>query len=225
MTKYPFMNVKQLPCRALALAAVVALSAVTQVHAADISYPATEIIDWKHKSFSGDTDYSVVYDEQIQQKVILAESSQAASGLFYEKRIDLNKTPFLNWSWRVETFPSVADEKVKAGDDFAARIYIVVQDGWTFLSTKAISYVWSKQSHTNDVWPNPFTNGSAMMLAVRGSEDGHGWVTEKRNIKEDLQKLFGKEIRYIDAIAIMTDTDNSNSTAVSYYSDIRLTKE
>ncbi|BBB29932.1 DUF3047 domain-containing protein [Neptunomonas japonica] len=230
MTKYPLINIgfvtqlsiKKLSCRALAIAVAIALP---PVYAADISYPATDIIGWKHKSFSGDTDYSIVYDEKIQQKVILAKSSQTASGLFYEKKIDLNKTPFLNWSWRVEKFPSVADEKVKAGDDFAARIYIVVQDGWTFLSTKAISYVWSKQSHTNDVWPNPFTNGSAMMLAVRGSDDGNGWVTEKRNIKEDLQKLFGKEIRYIDAIAIMTDTDNSKSSATSYYSNIRLTEE
>ncbi|SFG31462.1 DUF3047 domain-containing protein [Neptunomonas qingdaonensis] len=194
-------------------------------HAVDISYPAASIIDWKHKSFSGDTAYSVVYDEQMQRDVIRAKSSQSASGLFFEKKIDLDKTPFLNWSWRVEKFPVVGDEKTKTGDDFAARIYVVTQDGWTFLSTKAISYVWSNQSQTNDVWPNPFTNGSAMMLTVRGSGDSKGWVTEKRNIKEDLQQLFGKEFRYIDAIAIMTDTDNSKSSATSYYSDIRLTQK
>ena len=194
-------------------------------HAADISYPVASIIEWEHKSFVGNTAYSVVYDEQIQQKVILANSSQSASGLFFEKKIDLNKTPFLSWSWRVEKFPTVNNEKTKSGDDFAARIYVVTQDGWTFLSTKAISYVWSSQAHTNDVWPNPFTKSSAMMLAVRGVEDGSGWVTEKRNIKADLQKLFGKEIRYIKAIAIMTDTDNSKSSATSYYSNIRLTQE
>ncbi len=194
-------------------------------HAADISYPAASIIDWEHKSFSGDTSYSVVYDQQLQHDVILAKSSNAASGLFFEKKIDLDKTPWLNWSWRVEKFPDVENERTKSGDDFAARIYVVTQNGWTFLSTKAISYVWSSQSTTNDVWANPFTKSSAMMLAVRGSEDGSGWVSEKRNIKADLQKLFGKEIRYIKAIAIMTDTDNSDSHAISYYSNIRLTAQ
>ncbi|MFT4941872.1 MAG: hypothetical protein ACI88A_004943 [Paraglaciecola sp.] len=193
-------------------------------HAADLSYPAASIIDWEHKSFSGNTAYSVVYDEQMQHDVILASSSQAASGLFLEQKIDLNNTPFLNWSWRVEKFPTLSNEKTKSGDDFAARLYIVAQDGWTFLSTKAISYVWSRQSKKNDVWPSPFANGSAMMLAVRGAEDASGWVTEKRNIKADLQKLFGKEIRYIKAIAIMTDTDNSKSSAISYYSDIWLSE-
>lgn len=207
-----------------AFAALLMTFTVTS-HAADISYPVASIIDWEHKSFSGNTAYSVVYDEQKQRDVILASSSQAASGLFLEDKIDLHKTPFLNWSWRVEKFPTVSDEKTKSGDDFAARVYIVAQDGWTFLSTKAISYVWSKQSKTNEVWPSPFANGKAMMIAVRGTEDGSGWVTEKRNIKADLQKLFGKEIRYINAIAIMTDTDNSNSTAISYYCDIRLTEK
>ncbi len=208
--------------KVVALTALFMAFTVTSA-AGDVSFPAASVIDWKHKSFSGDTAYSLVYDEQMQRDVILANSSQTASGLFFEKKIDLDKTPFLNWSWRVEKFPVVGDEKTKAGDDFAARIYIVVQDGWTFLSTKAISYVWSNQSQTNDVWPNPFTKGSAMMLTVRGSDDSNGWVTEKRNIKEDLQQLFGKEFRYIDAIAIMTDTDNSKSSAISYYSDIRLT--
>jgi hypothetical protein len=191
----------------------------------DVNYPAASIINWEHKSFSGNTAYSVVYDDQMQHDVILASSSQTASGLFFEDKIDLNKTPFLNWSWRVEKFPTLSDEKTKSGDDFAARIYIVAQDGWTFLSTKAISYVWSKQSKTNEVWPSPFAHDTAMMLAVRGREDESGWVTEKRNIKADLQTLFGKDIRYIKAIAIMTDTDNSKSSAISYYSDIRLTEK
>lgn len=204
---------------------ILLLTSASNSHAMDINYPVATIIDWKHKIFSGETAYSLVYDKQIQQKVIQANSRHTASGLFHEERIDLDKTPWLNWSWRVEKFPIVGNEKVKSGDDFAARIYIVVQDGWTFLSTKAISYVWSEQSKAGDIWPNPFAGGSAMMLVVRGRDAGDGWFTEKRNIKADLQKLFGKDIHYINAIAIMTDTDNSKSSAVSYYSDIRLTKQ
>ncbi|HDH15310.1 MAG TPA: DUF3047 domain-containing protein, partial [Gammaproteobacteria bacterium] len=46
------------------------------------------------------------------------------------------------------------------------------------------------------------------------------WLTEKRNVYEDLKKVFGKEISTIDAVAVMTDTDDSGSKAKSYYSDI-----
>ena len=194
-------------------------------YAEDINYPAELIINWNHKSFSGNTEYSIVYDDEAQRNVILAKSTHSASGLFSEERIDLDKTPWLNWSWRVEIFPTVNDEKVKAGDDFAARIYIVVNDGWTFLSTKAINYVWSQNNRKDETWPNPFAGKKAMMIVVQTREQENGWVSEKRNVKEDLKKMFGKEFRYINAIAIMTDTDNTKSSATSYYSDIRLTED
>ena len=194
-------------------------------YAEDISYPAESIINWNYKSFSGNTEYSVVYDDEAQRNVILAKSMHSASGLFSGERIDLDKTPWLNWSWRVEKFPTVNDEKEKAGDDFAARIYIVVNDGWTFLSTKTINYVWSQNNSIDDTWPNPFAGEKAMMIVVQTREQENGWVSEKRNIKKDLKNLFGKDYRYINAIAIMTDTDNTKSSATSYYSDIRLTED
>lgn len=193
--------------------------------ASERHYSADEVIDWQPKSFAGHTDYSLVFDEQLQRQVLRADSRQAASGLFYEQRIDLDSTPWLSWLWRVEQFPTVADEQTKAGDDFAVRIYIVVHDGWTALGNKAISYVWSQQATANHRWPNPFAGNKAMMLALRNRRADSGWMSEKRNVKADLKQLFGKEFRYIDAVAIMTDTDNSKSAAVGYYADIAFTKE
>ncbi|MDX1320382.1 MAG: DUF3047 domain-containing protein, partial [Oceanospirillum sp.] len=148
-----------------------------------------------------------------------------ASGLFYETEIDLNKTPYLSWRWKVTGLPELQDERIKKGDDFAARVYIVVNDGWTFLSTKAISYVWSSQSPAGEEWPNPFAGSSAMMVSVRQQAAGDVWYTEKRNLKADLKRLFGKEIETVKAVAIMTDTDNSGSTAEAFYGDLVFSAE
>ena len=64
------------------------------------------------------------------------------------------------------------------------------------------------------------------MLAVRSGEDKRStWYMEKRNVYEDLQKYYGKDIRYIDAVAVMTDTDNSHGHSVSYYGDIYFTSD
>lgn len=191
---------------------------------ADKEYSPETIMQWESKSFVGNTQYRVHLDQALNQSVIRAESRNAASGLFHEERIDLNKTPWLSWSWKVETFPTLTDEQVKSGDDYAARIYIVIKDGWTLLGTKAINYVWSQQSPAETAWPNPFAGNRAMMLAVHSGTEDKGWVMEKRNLREDLKQVFGKEFRYIDAIAIMTDTDNSQSSAVSYYSGLQLTE-
>ncbi|OIN04808.1 DUF3047 domain-containing protein [Oceanisphaera psychrotolerans] len=190
-----------------------------------LTFTPADILGWEQKSFAGHTDYRLVFDPQLQRQVLKAASKGAASGLFYEQKIDLNRTPWLSWRWRVEQFPTVEDEQAKAGDDFAVRVYIVVRDGWTFLSTRAVSYVWSQQIATDRSWDNPFTGDKAMMLALRNGQGDGGWVTEKRNLKADLRRLFGKDFRYIDAVAIMTDADNSNSRAVGYYADLVFTRE
>ncbi|MGO4999903.1 DUF3047 domain-containing protein [Oceanisphaera sp. W20_SRM_FM3] len=184
-----------------------------------------DMLGWEHKRFAGDTEYRLVFDPQLQQQVVRASSRAAASGLFYEQRIDLDATPWLSWRWRVEQFPTVTKERAKLGDDFAVRVYVVVRDGWTRLSSKAISYVWAQQANAGQTWANPFAGDKAMMWALRNRQDGDGWISEKRNIKADLRRLFGKDFRYLDAVAIMSDADNSNSSAIGYYTGLVFTRE
>jgi hypothetical protein len=65
-----------------------------------------------------------------------------------------------------------------------------------------------------------------MMLALRNNMDNtQQWYTEKRNVLADLQHVFGEPIRYIDGIAIMTDTDNAGGNAHSYYSHIYFSEQ
>jgi len=62
------------------------------------------------------------------------------------------------------------------------------------------------------------------MISVETSKDLGSWKNAQRNIKQDLKDMFGEEIRYLAAIAIMTDADNSGTQAEALYSNIRLTK-
>lgn len=98
--------------------------------------------------------------------------------------------------------------------------------GLVFWNTKAINYVRANTSLKDNTWLNPYTGDHAMMVAVRSSSDKTGtWVSEKRNIRTDFKQLTGEDIQYIDAVAIMTDTDNANGKAVAYYGDIYFTAE
>ena len=175
---------------------------------------------WDSKKFQGDTAYSFsILDGQV---VLKADSHKAASGLVKEIRIDLEKTPFLNWRWRIKNkLAGTFDEKQKTGDDYAARVYVVKSGGIFVWNTKALNYVWAKHSARNDTWPNAFAENNAVMTALRSSEARvNVWQTEKRNIKNDFKQFFGKDIRYIDAVALMTDTDNTKNKVTSYYGDI-----
>lgn len=182
------------------------------------SFSQGSLQGWEEKSFVDNTRYQFVMDGD--RKVMEAVATGAASGMFREIEIDLNRTPYLNWSWWIEETLKGNDEKSKAGDDYPARIYVVVSGGLFFWKTRAVNYVWSNSQPLDSRWPNAYT-GNAMMVAVRSGDKMSGrWMTEKRNVREDLKRLFGEDIGQIDAIAIMSDTDNSGGRARARYGDI-----
>lgn len=182
-------------------------------------FSAGTLAQWQSKEFKGQTHYQLINLDGT--TVLKAESTGSASGLFNEQRIDLRKTPFLNWSWRIENRLGNINEQSKAGDDYAARIYVLVSGGLAFWRTRAINYVWASTSPKGKIWPNAFAGNHAIMIALRSSNDRIGaWYPEKRNILNDLKQQFGEDIDYIDAIAIMTDTDNAQGKITAYYSDI-----
>ncbi len=199
------------------------LANATTLHMGEFSKGS--LSGWEEKEFEGETQYSFIFDEQIKQRVLKAESNQGASGLFREQRIDLGKTPYLNWSWKTSSFFPNINENEKAGDDFIARIYVVVDGGYFFWKTIALNYVWSSSHNTGEKWDNPFTPNATMVAVESGKNKLGVWQHYKRNIKEDLKNIVGKDEQYIDAIAVMTDTDNAGLSATTYFGDIFFTSE
>ncbi|ORU91592.1 MAG: hypothetical protein A6F70_00510 [Cycloclasticus sp. symbiont of Bathymodiolus heckerae] len=173
---------------------------------------------WQEKEFEGKTSYTLIQEDEL--IVLKASSSNSASGLFKEMDIDLNNTPVIHWSWKVKNTLNSKNERVKSGDDFAARIYVVFSDGPFFWQTKTLNYVWANQAKAEEHWPNPFTS-NAQMLAIKSGDETTGvWHTESRNVLEDIQKTFGKNITQIEAIAIMTDTDQTGAATEAWFGDI-----
>ena len=191
--------------------------ASNQLPAGDFSNSNLET--WEEKIFSKSTSYSLV---SLQGTIVLkAVSQKSASGLFKKITVDLTTYPYLNWSWRIENRLNTTDEKTKSSDDYAARVYVVVDGGILVWNTRAVNYVWANRAEKYDVWANAFAGKRAMMMALRNSEDETStWYHEKRNVFDDLKTLFGQEFKSIDVVAIMTDTDNDNGQATAYYGDI-----
>jgi len=182
-----------------------------------------DINAWEKQVFSGVTSYEL--HEIDGRQVLKAISKQSASGLVREIEVDLTKTPYMNWSWKVDSILSDVEETKQSGDDYAARVYVVISDGFFFWQTRALSYVWASKQAKGSTWPNAFT-GKATMVAVESGEDSVGeWVEEKRNVLDDINNLLGIDATRIDAVAIMTDTDNSRQSATAYYGDIFFTSE
>ena len=104
------------------------------------------------------TSYSVGTNEK--GNFLKADAENAASGLGKEVKIDLNLTPFINITWKVEKDLKGIKEKTKKGHDFAARVFVIKKTGATPLSNRAVNYVFSSNNNVGENWQSPYTKKS-----------------------------------------------------------------
>ena len=154
-----------------------------------------------------------------------AEANNAASGLGKELKIDLNVTPILNITWKVEKDLSGINEETKKGHDFAARVFVIKKTGATPLSNRAINYVFSSNNDIDHSHPNPYTNKSVDYVLSTTKKNLNEWVTVSANVKEHFKEFHNLDVNELNGVAIMADTDNSKLNSVSYYQNIYFSSE
>ena len=147
-------------------------------------------------------------------------ADNAASGLGKEIKIDLNKTPFINITWKVEKDLSGIKENTKKGHDYAARVFVIKKTGATPLSNRAINYVFSSNNDVGLNWPSPYTKKSIDNVLSSTKKNINQWVTVKANVKNDFKKFHKLDVNELDGVAIMSDTDNSKMKSIAYFQNI-----
>ena len=164
------------------------------------------------------TQYSLGNNEN--GKFIRAEANNSASGLGKEIKINLNETPFLNITWKIEKDLPGIDEDSKKGHDYAARVFVVKKTGATPLSNRAMNYVFSSNNDINTYHPSPFTKKSIDYVLSTTKENLNEWVTVKVNVRDHFKKFHNLDLDEINGVAIMSDTDNSKLSSIAYYQNI-----
>jgi len=149
-----------------------------------------------------------------------AEANNAASGLGKQIKIDLNKTPYINITWKIEKDLPGINENSKKGHDFAARVFAIKKTGATPLSNRAINYVFSSNNEIGFNSPSPYTKKSVDNVLASTKKNFNEWVTVKANVKEDFKKFHDLDVNELDGLAIMSDTDNSKMKAIAYFQNI-----
>ena len=167
-------------------------------------------------------DNNTVYTVGSNEKgnFLKAIADNAASGLGKEIKIDLNKTPYINITWKIEKDLPGIKENTKKGHDFAARVFAVKKTGATPLSNRAINYVFSSNNEIGFNSPSPYTKKSIDNVLASTKRNINEWVTVKANVKEDFKKFHDLNVNELDGLAIMSDTDNSKMKAIAYYQNI-----
>lgn len=183
------------------------------------------------------TEYSVVREGG--EGFVKAVSARSASAIYREVGADLKEFPYLAWRWKVDgTLKNEAEGK-KEGDDFSARVYVTFEGDpagasyidrlkrrlfGAFLGKKlpgnAINYVWAGKLGKNTAFKSPYADSVVVVAVESGDEAAGQWVAEERNVYEDYRSLFKSDPPRVLGVAIMTDTDNTGTSATGYYADI-----
>ena len=184
-------------------------------------FTQTELLELQVRKVRGadnKTTYTVGKNEN--GNYLKSVANNAASGLGKEIKIDLNKTPFINITWKIEKDLSGIREDSKKGHDFAARVFVIKKTGATPLSNRAINYVFSSNNEVGLNWPSPYTKNSIDNVLSSTKNNLNEWITVKANVKEDFKKFHDLDVSELDGLAIMSDTDNSKMKSVAYFQNI-----
>ncbi|MDN3986953.1 DUF3047 domain-containing protein [Zwartia vadi] len=166
-----------------------------------------------------------------------AHSSMAL--LAREVDVDLLATPILCWRWRVDDVVKSADMNTKAGDDYAARVYVAFKlpaDKIDFglrlklqfarnlygehVPDAALNYVWDNQHPVGHRQFNAYTNRTQMIVQRSGAQQAGAWVSERVDVLSDITKAYGSDLAKISLLALASDTDNTKSKARAGFADL-----
>jgi hypothetical protein len=177
---------------------------------------------WKNRGGDGDKVYAVRSEEPNHQKYLEGKAVKSAVTIAKKFEYDLKEYPFLTWQWRVIDPPEGGDERYKKTGDSAAAIYVIFPGHFR---PKNIKYVWSASLPIGTTTKSPYSSKTKIVVLRNQSSPLNTWVCEKVNVYEDFKKLFGEKPQRVKAIGLMTDSDNTKSTAIAHYKKIIVSKE
>ena len=179
---------------------------------------------WREeKFFTTPTRYDVVADADTHRPVLHATSDAAHAGLLRSVTLPAPSAARLTWRWKIlAPLTGNTHERERAGDDYAARVFVVFETSVLPLRTRAINYVWSAHEPVGSVFPSPYTKYVAMIVVRSGPAGTGRWLAETRDVLADYRQFFGAPPSQLSAVAVLVDTDNTHRSAEAWFADLSL---
>ena len=184
---------------------------------------------------------STLYQITTWDNVVAIEAKANASMSLLARPVSVNlrQTPVLCWRWRIDAPLKTANMATKSGDDYAARIYLAFSlppesiDFFTKAKLKfarslygehvpdiALNYVWDNRYPVGTQRSNAYTERTQMMVLRSGSGYAGTWVTERRNIVNDVIQILNIDRFRLTLLAVAADTDNTGEYAHAGFADL-----
>ena len=175
-------------------------------------------IGWILKIWRGQPDFKLINDKE--EKVYRLRSKASAISLYKEIKLNVKKTPVLEWTWKTTKIPEKGSAKNYSRDDQAIGIYVVFPRFPSMLNSRLIAYIWDSNVTKGKILRSRKQLMVHYIVVRSGKKDLNKWITERRNVLEDYKKIFSSTPPKIGGISIMIDSDDTNDTAESFLKKI-----
>jgi Protein of unknown function (DUF3047) len=235
---------------ALCLALLAPAGAALADDAALTSFSGSPVGDapavWKYASLPKKTPTQFSIVELGGAHVLKVQADDSYGNLVHPVHATIGDKSTLAWRWRVDKLNDDADITTRGGDDSPAKICVFFAYDASKLSfgertklalahsttgqdvpTETLCYVWDNKQAVDTGLPNAFTSRIRMIVLESGASKVGQWVSQKRSIAADYQRMFGDEsggkIPELTGVAVSADADNTHGHSLAYFGDVTLT--
>ncbi len=166
-------------------------------------------------------DFTVVDDDG--RRALRLRSHDDHSTIAKQIDVDLEATPILEWRWKVVALPDGADVRSRATSDLTGHVFVAWPRFPEALRSRLIGYGWGAGEPPGSVLRSR-KSGTVTFVILRSGAEGLGrWLTERRDVAADYQKIYGERPDNPKAVAISIDTNDTHSTASALIGAIAFT--
>ncbi len=184
---------------------------------------------------------STAYSAQIEGAgwVLHAAAERSASMYRRPLRIEVPDLKDVTFSWKVSTLPRGADVRdAESGD--AVRVMLAFDGDRSSLSARnrmmfdlmetvtgepppfaTLMYVWNTQACAEKLVINPRSDRVRKIVLESGPAHLGQWRHYRRDVRADFKLAFGDDPGPLIGVAVMTDSDNTQSRAEAWFGEIR----
>ena len=175
------------------------------------------------------------------QRVVLAESHASASMLRRSLRVEPGSLGRVKFSWRVPSLIETADLTDRDASDSPVRLILAFDGDHARLTLRnrlmfdlahavtgeappfaTLMYVWDNKAPLESVIHSGRTDRIRKIVLESGQGNLGDWRHYERDVAADFRKTFGEDPGALIAVGLMTDSDNTQSSAQAWYGEVRL---
>lgn len=196
---------------------------------------------WQVQKLPGkrSTRYDVAGDRE--RPFVRARADASASLLRHRLHVDPAQLGELRFSWQVPALIDRADVRQRDLEDAPARIVLAFDGDHDRLDAReqllfdlaqtltgerppyaTLMYVWDAHAPVESVVPGNRSSRVRKIVVESGPQRLAGWQAYRRDIAADYRRAFGESPGALIGVALMTDADNTGTSAAAAYGAVCL---